>query len=80
MNTPSNNPRWRVGRSLGRTLYIQLGDAPAKRDIVIGMVDTPALAHLIVDTLNAYRIEPPDDADDPDWDTRTEDASGRYGA
>jgi hypothetical protein len=36
--------RWRVGRKLGRTLYLD--------DNVIGMVDTPALANWIVNTMN----------------------------
>lgn len=36
--------RWRVGRTLGRTLY--------KDDVCIGMVDTPELATEIVIALN----------------------------
>lgn len=35
---------WRVGRKLGRTLY--------KDDACVGMVDTPELAALIVETMN----------------------------
>ena len=35
---------WRVGRKLGRTLY--------KDDACVGMVDTPELATLIVETMN----------------------------
>jgi hypothetical protein len=46
------SPRWRVGRSLGRTLYLD--------DKVIGMVDTPELAARIVEAMNAvddiYRL------------------------
>jgi hypothetical protein len=37
--------RWRVGRTLGRTLYVG--------DKCIGMVDTPAIAEDIVDRMNA---------------------------
>jgi hypothetical protein len=35
---------WRVGRSVGRTIYAQLGDKPSKRDPFIGVMDTPDLA------------------------------------
>ena len=43
-----SEPRWRVGRKLGRTLYLD-GEC-------VGMMDTPALAKRIVDTMN--RAEP----------------------
>lgn len=36
--------QWRVGRTLGRTLYVD--------DQVVGMVDTPELAQRIVDAMN----------------------------
>ena len=39
-----SEPRWRVGRKLGRTLY--------RDDECIGMVDTRALAAQIVDAMN----------------------------
>jgi hypothetical protein len=42
-------PRYRVGRSLGRTIY----QGPESTD-VIGMMDTPDLAALVVAALNAY--------------------------
>lgn len=35
---------WRVGRSLGRTLYVN--------DVCVGMVDTPGLALAIVVAMN----------------------------
>ncbi len=35
---------WRVGRKLGRTLYIN--------DVVVGMVDTPEQAARIVEAMN----------------------------
>jgi hypothetical protein len=38
------NPRWRVGRKLGRTLY--------RDDQVVGMVDTPEIAAEIVAAMN----------------------------
>lgn len=38
---------WRVGRSLGRTLYIG--------DNVVGMVDSPELASVIVHAVNIWR-------------------------
>jgi hypothetical protein len=41
----STEPRWRVGNSLGRTLYLD--------DQFVGIVDTPALAHGIVSACNA---------------------------
>ena len=40
------NGQWRVGRKLGRTLYVG--------DKCIGMVDTPELAAAIVEAMNAY--------------------------
>jgi hypothetical protein len=39
---------WRVGRHLGRTLYAVVGDEPSRADIVLGMVDTEAIAAAIV--------------------------------
>jgi hypothetical protein len=38
-------PRWRVGRKLGRTLYLN--------DQCVGMVDTPEMAADIVAAMNA---------------------------
>ena len=37
-------PRWRVGRKLGRTLYVD--------GVCVGMVDTTTLAEAIVYTMN----------------------------
>lgn len=39
-------PRYRVGRKLGRTVY--------EGDTLIGVMDTPELGTLAVDALNAY--------------------------
>lgn len=44
--------RLRVGRHLGRTIYIQPADQPTDDDVVVGMVDTASLAELIVRTVN----------------------------
>lgn len=46
------NVRLRVGRKVGRTLYIQSGEEPSDDDQLIGMVDTPELAALIVAAVN----------------------------
>lgn len=43
--TPSNT-RWRVGIKLGRTLYVG--------DDLVGVMDTPALALLVVEAVNKY--------------------------
>ena len=36
--------RWRTGRKLGRTLYLD--------EVCVGMVDTPELARAIVEAMN----------------------------
>lgn len=36
--------RWRTGRKLGRTVYAQAGTEPADDDVLLGLMDTPALA------------------------------------
>jgi hypothetical protein len=46
--------RWRVGRSLGQTLYIQVGDDPSKSDIFMGIMETRDLAEMIVQAVNEY--------------------------
>lgn len=43
---------WRTGRSLGRTIYAQLGTAPSKGDAFIGIMDTPELAAIVVNDHN----------------------------
>lgn len=43
---------YRVGRSLGRTLYRQLGPAPSKDDVFLGIMETRELADLVVRLLN----------------------------
>jgi hypothetical protein len=51
-----HTPRWRVGRSLGRTLYRQTGSEPSKADEFVGVMDTRELADLVVAALNAYDV------------------------
>lgn len=41
-------PQWRVGKTLGRTLYLD--------DKCVGMVDTPEIANLIVKAMNNDRV------------------------
>ena len=45
--TPLGTTPWRVGRSVGRTLY----DC---EDRLIGVVDTPDIALLVVEAVNGY--------------------------
>lgn len=35
---------WRVGRTVGRTIYAMVGAAPSEDDVLIGMMDTAELA------------------------------------
>ena len=43
---------WRVGRSVGRTVYAAVGPEASKADILIGMMDSRALAIEVVDAHN----------------------------
>lgn len=36
--------KWRTGRKLARTVYAQVGKEPADVDVLLGLMDTPALA------------------------------------
>ena len=45
--------RWRTGRKVGRTVYVQVGDEPSDGDHLIGVMDTPELARKAVDGVNA---------------------------
>lgn len=44
---------WRVGRSVGRTVYAMTGDEPSKADVLIGVMDTRRLAAAAVEAHNA---------------------------
>jgi hypothetical protein len=49
---------WRAGREKpGRTIYAQLGPGPSEADFLIGMMDSNALAVLVVDTHNKELLE-----------------------
>jgi hypothetical protein len=51
---PFDHP-WRVGRKVGRTIYVQEGDDPSDEDMLIGVMDTEYLAELVVEAVNAQR-------------------------
>lgn len=44
---------WRTGRKVGRTIYAIIGDEPADRDVLIGLMDTRLLAMEVVAAHNA---------------------------
>lgn len=39
---------WRVGRSVGRTIYAQVGSEPTKEDLLIGVMDHELYARAAV--------------------------------
>jgi len=49
---------WRTGRRQPRNIYIQHGEEPTEYDQMIGNMDSPVLARLVVDAVNQY--QPPD--------------------
>jgi hypothetical protein len=50
--TPQDSP-WRVGRKVGRTIYVLIGGAPSDEDELIGVMDSMAVAAAAVDGHNA---------------------------
>ena len=54
-------PLWRVGRKVGRTVYVQSGPEPSDDDRLIGLMDTPDLARLVVEAVNGTRLIPSGD-------------------
>lgn len=48
---------WRVGRKVGRTIYVQINDEPSEDDPLIGVMDTPELAQAAVDHHNQWLAE-----------------------
>jgi hypothetical protein len=44
---------FRVGRKLGRTIYMRTTDGP-EHDIFLGIFDTPEMAKFACDALNAH--------------------------
>lgn len=62
---------FRVGRKLGRTIYMQRGEEPSDADMFLGIMDSRLMAATIVRLLNTSApswLEPPvyDDAYDND--------------
>jgi hypothetical protein len=51
---PDRN-KWRIGRSLGRTIYEQRGPEATKDDVYLGMMETEAIARFVVDLYNDWR-------------------------
>ena len=49
------HPRWRVGRTVGRTLYIHDGDDPDGSGRLVGLMDTVELAEYVVTVVNWYQ-------------------------
>ena len=49
-----NSQRWRTGRKLGRTLYVQISSTPSDKDIFIGIMDTREAAELVVKAVNYF--------------------------
>lgn len=43
---------WRVGRSVGRTIYAVRGPSGSKADVLVGVMDTESLAREAVDCHN----------------------------
>lgn len=51
------NHRWRVGSKVGRTIYALVNDderLPSDHDVLIGVMDTPALA---AEAVRAHNID-----------------------
>ena len=49
--------QWRVGRKLGRTIYVQTDDkCVSDSDVFIGMMDAPELAHQVVHDHNRQLV------------------------
>ena len=47
---------WRTGRHVGRTIYRQKGDVAGDDDELIGLMDTPGLADLVVASVNGTLV------------------------
>lgn len=66
-STPATDPpppefgplQFRVGESLGTTLYVQLGPEPSKSDPDIGTMNNPRWAAHVVDVLNRAHAPAP---------------------
>ena len=49
---PRQRPRYRVGRSLGRTVYRMVGSRPSKQDELVGLMDTRDLGEAVAAALS----------------------------
>lgn len=52
---------FRNGRKVQRTLYVQAGPIPDDSDPLVGVMDTPELAALVVQAVNDYLAAHPDE-------------------
>ena len=50
---------WRTGRKLGRTVYAVVGLVPSDHDLLIGVMDTKALAAAAVAAHNSQIVRKP---------------------
>lgn len=55
---PGRRDRYRVGRSLGRTVYRMSGNRPGKNDDLVGLMDTRDLGEIVVAALNQQHNHP----------------------
>jgi hypothetical protein len=45
----------RVGRRVGRTLYLTLGGEASEEDLLVGVMDSPELAEYVAEAVNRRR-------------------------
>ena len=50
---------WRTGRKVGRTVYAVVGLVPSDHDLLIGVMDTKALAAAAVAAHNSQIVKQP---------------------
>ena len=55
---------WRVGRTVGRTIYRQVGPDASDEDVLIGVMVTPQLAYEVVTARNAFWFTYREDTDE----------------
>lgn len=65
--------RWRVGRKLGRTLYLQEGDAPSDEDRFLGLMEKPELAEIVVESVRRFHDDFRAPAEGDVWKPRLSD-------